>query len=742
MNKALEKDLTKSILRWAALGVFAIGLITHAFSTMLFFDRLSDSARTRLAHAVEISANSTAEFLRSSAAVIWQVTSRTRAQKLLAALNNAQIDPDEYRTQSERILGDALSRSDHLRGIVRLNLNNTPVAAVGETIPRKFWPYRDAYDETVVVNGPFTLRNVVRMTVSAPILDNQGNRLGTDIGLFSLDQMAELLGTGNAPGKKDWGMDIYLVAAHEAELNFFTSAWNGVDPAAAMDPIVPVKPETLINQSENVSTLLNLNDGIQPIGQHVFAAQTLLDSGWRVLGRQSVQTLYGGLYQDITLTTAVTLLLAAAGSVALFLLVRRFTARLLAQMGGLRADVASSETKYRELIDGSIQGIIIHDNFRPLLVNKAWADIHGYGVDEVMGLDSVLPLIARGHRKPIQSFNKARLDGKPVPGRSEYQAINKDRDLVWVENLTKKIEWAGKKALQSTIIDITERKHQERRDASRREELEGLVARRTVELRQQNQDLERALQREREYNAVLDQFVSMASHEFRTPLTIIDSAARRIERKADSIEPKDVAQRTQKIRNAVQRMLILIESVLSSASMGAGKLKVEVQPFGLRELAETTCQRQQEVSPTHRINAKLDALPERFVGDPNLLDQVFSNLLSNAVKYAPDSPEIDVAGVTRGKNVSFSVSDHGVGIPAEEQAKLFDKFFRASTSTGIAGTGIGLNLVAQIVELHGGRIEVQSKEGQGSTFTVLLPIRTMEDYPQIPSKPAVEKSAA
>ena len=118
----------------------------------------------------------------------------------------------------------------------------------------------------------------------------------------------------------------------------------------------------------------------------------------------------------------------------------------------------------------------------------------------------------------------------------------------------------------------------------------------------------------------------------------------------------------------------------------------------------------------------IDRLPKTITADGKLLRQVVSNLLSNAIKYSPDRKRVWVTGhLDEHNDIVLSVRDEGVGIPSAELDKLFKRFFRASTSTGIAGSGIGLNLVQHMVELHGGRIDVESTEGVGSTFTVRLP---------------------
>ena len=118
----------------------------------------------------------------------------------------------------------------------------------------------------------------------------------------------------------------------------------------------------------------------------------------------------------------------------------------------------------------------------------------------------------------------------------------------------------------------------------------------------------------------------------------------------------------------------------------------------------------------------MGGLPETIRADASALDQVLTNLLSNAVKYAPGEPDIQVEAYSDGGQVVIQVRDHGLGIDEDDLAKLGERFFRAKTSNGIAGTGIGLNLVKTLVEMHDGSISIQSKQGKGSTFTVRLPV--------------------
>lgn len=258
-------------------------------------------------------------------------------------------------------------------------------------------------------------------------------------------------------------------------------------------------------------------------------------------------------------------------------------------------------------------------------------------------------------------------------------------------------------------------------EARRLAEQNILVERHLVEEKAEAALLEQSLKHERDLNAQQRKFVSLVSHEFRTPLAIIDGKAQQLIRKSDKIAPDKRNDHLEKIREAVNRLIGLMESVLSSARLEAGTIELRPTNMDLRTLVHEACDNQQDISSRHEIKVDIGDLPRHYVGDPKLLHQVIANLLSNAVKYSPSSNLVDVKGSINEGHVEISVRDYGVGVPADEAPKLFQRFFRASTSAGIQGTGIGLNLVKALVDMHGGKIDFTSIEGEGSTFTIRLP---------------------
>jgi signal transduction histidine kinase len=237
--------------------------------------------------------------------------------------------------------------------------------------------------------------------------------------------------------------------------------------------------------------------------------------------------------------------------------------------------------------------------------------------------------------------------------------------------------------------------------------------------------LEEQLAQEQRLVLLQRNFVSMASHEFRTPLTIIDGHARRLDKMKDTLVPAEIGERAGKIRSAVVRMTHLIDNLLNSSRLVDGTAGLYFHPMEMdaAALLQEVCQLHREMVPSARIAERVGVAPMRMTGDPKLLFQVFSNILANAVKYSPDGGDIDVEADIVANEVVVTVADHGIGIPVGDLDRLFERYHRGGNVSGIVGTGVGLYLVKMVVDLHGGDVEVKSTEGDGACFTIRLPIR-------------------
>jgi signal transduction histidine kinase len=237
--------------------------------------------------------------------------------------------------------------------------------------------------------------------------------------------------------------------------------------------------------------------------------------------------------------------------------------------------------------------------------------------------------------------------------------------------------------------------------------------------------LEEQLAKEQRLALAQRNFISMASHEFRTPMTVIDGHARRLMKVKDSVTPADVDERAGKIRAAVLRLTHLIDNLLNSARLidGGADLYFHPEQMDLAMLLREVCQLHREMVPGAQIAERFDAVPMPIVGDAKVLFQAFSNLLSNAVKYSPSGGTIEVEAELVADEVVVAVADRGIGIPVGDLNRLFERYHRGGNVSGIVGTGVGLYLVKMAVDLHGGGIEVKSKEGDGARFIVRLPLK-------------------
>jgi signal transduction histidine kinase len=263
----------------------------------------------------------------------------------------------------------------------------------------------------------------------------------------------------------------------------------------------------------------------------------------------------------------------------------------------------------------------------------------------------------------------------------------------------------------------------------RNEELELRVAERTEELRG-------ALERERKLGLVKSDFVSLVSHEFRTPLGVIMSAAEVLMRYFDRLEPEKRQRHLEMIRDSTGNLAAMIEEVLLLGRMDEGKLSCAAEPLDLeafcRVIADEINSATKAISPI-RFEA-LGDLRGAFA-DKSLLRHILSNLLSNACKYSfpAELVRFEVSG--KDGEARFVIEDHGIGILEEDRERLFTSFTRGSNVGMLPGTGLGLVIVNRCVEMHGGRFQLDSIPGVGTKATVWLPLFSSDDFLSITSEP-------
>lgn len=232
------------------------------------------------------------------------------------------------------------------------------------------------------------------------------------------------------------------------------------------------------------------------------------------------------------------------------------------------------------------------------------------------------------------------------------------------------------------------------------------------------------LEKEKQLLRLKESFISMASHEFRGPLAVIQTSKEILRNYYDRLSEEKRQEHFERIDAQIRFMNTMLEDLLTLSKASAGVLEFNPQPMDLRAFCEALLAELRETD-AHRHDLRLQAVNNPkgdFIGDEKLLRHILRNLLTNAIKYSPANAPVELKLRADGEEVVLQVSDHGIGIPEEDQQKLFEAFHRARNVRDISGTGLGLAIVRNSVEVHQGRISFCSKENQGTTFTVRLPM--------------------
>ncbi len=370
--------------------------------------------------------------------------------------------------------------------------------------------------------------------------------------------------------------------------------------------------------------------------------------------------------------------------------------------------IAEREVWFRNMADNSPVMIWVSDTTKGCsYFNKTWLEFTGKPLEDELGNGWLSGVHPEDQAQCIRTYNDC--FGARKPFQMEYRLQRHDGQYRWILDVGKPTfldnNFTG---YIGSCSEIHEHKVMN-------EELEQLVRVRTDELYQ-------ALDREKEMGEMKSRFVSMASHEFRTPLTIVLSSASLIEQYIGSDMDERVEQNLTRIKSSVNRLTNILNDFLSLDKLDQGMVELTQGSFDMVDFIKEIVEEVKVLRKKDQIiEISHEGTPIVFL-DQEKLRYIILNLLTNAVKYSPVGSVMKVITKNESEKILVQVTDQGLGIPDNEQTHMYKKFFRAKNAGSIDGTGLGLTIVKRYVELMNGKVTFVSKIGEGTTFTIELPL--------------------
>lgn len=392
------------------------------------------------------------------------------------------------------------------------------------------------------------------------------------------------------------------------------------------------------------------------------------------------------------------------------------------------------DLRFEALFNSASMGIIVVNSIGDIVMSNHYANkLFGYQADEIVSekLEKLIP--QRYHHAHVQHRDGyvAKPQARSMGVGMTLSALRKDGSEFPVEISLGHFETSESKYVIAFISDITKRQESEEEIRKLNASLEEKVANRTeelqktlIELQASKDSLTKSLEKEKEVNDLKSRFVSMASHEFRTPLsTILSSVSLLAKYETTEDQPKR-DKHIDRIKSSVKTLTDILNEFLSLGKIEEGKVDVNFENFDLTLFMQGVVN---EMSVLLKNGQKLILEGDENItcySDASLLKHVLINLVSNAIKFSPENAKIIISTMNQKENIQIKVIDQGIGIPEKDQVHLFERFFRATNVTNIQGTGLGLHIVGRYIDLLKGNITYQSQLENGSVFCIELPNKT------------------
>jgi PAS domain S-box-containing protein len=387
----------------------------------------------------------------------------------------------------------------------------------------------------------------------------------------------------------------------------------------------------------------------------------------------------------------------------------------------------------KAIIENAIDGIItINERGIVETINPSACRLFQYEAADVIG-NNVKMLMPQPYRSEhdhyIERYQRTN-DAHIIGIGREVTGLKKDGSMFPFRLAVSEVQFLGRKIYTGFIHDLSREKEAEEKLKEYAAHLEEEVEKRTISLKEMVAALQEAkeevslsLEKEKELGQLKSRFVSMASHEFRTPLSAIQLSAVLVEKYAQPFDNPQITKHVRKIKNAVGNLTTILNDFLSLEKLEAGKVEPAFIEFDLVKHSEEINEEMQMIAKENQdIIYQHTGTTSMVRLDPNLLKNCIINLVANAIKYSGENTFIEFNTEINDQHIIVTVRDNGIGIPETDQKHLFEAFFRAHNTGNIPGTGLGLNIVGRYVGLMNGKADFKSELNKGTIFTLTFPL--------------------
>lgn len=385
------------------------------------------------------------------------------------------------------------------------------------------------------------------------------------------------------------------------------------------------------------------------------------------------------------------------------------------------------------IFNHTTEGIfIVNQEGEIVRANPAAKKMFGYQGGSLIGykIETLVPDRFKGHHSKHRSDFFDQPNYRPMGLGLDLYARKKDGTEFPVEISLSPYKNGEHDFVIAFVIDISIRKEAEEKLIAYKNQLEKEVEERTIDLKNTIQrlekikdDLDGALKNEQELGVMKSRFLSMASHEFRTPLSTIMSSISLVERYGNLKDYEKRDRHIDRIKTAVRNLTDILNDFLSLNRLEEGKIITQFEEFDVEKLVTEIKSQMMSIAKEDQKIELILAGEKSFKTDPKLLTNILINLLSNAIKFSDEDGTIWIDVQIEDKGLVLKVKDHGIGIPLSEQKYMFERFYRMSNAANIQGTGLGLSIVKHYAQLLNGEISFVSTENVGTEFVVKIPRR-------------------